>query len=58
MMLELARSAHTTIATQSRHPKSVPASRVAQVGRENGLEFQVTSSVDMALETASAGGLS
>ena len=29
MMLELARSAHTTIATQSRHPKSVAASRVA-----------------------------
>ncbi len=53
MMLELARSAHTTIATQSRHPKSVPSSRIAQVGRENGLEFQVTRSVDMALETAS-----
>lgn len=52
MMLELARSAHTTIATQSRHPKSVPASRVAQVGRENGLEFRETYSVDMALETA------
>ena len=53
MMLELARSAHTTIATQSRHPKSVPASRVAQVGRENGLEFRETYSVDSALETAS-----
>ena len=53
MMLELARSAHTTIATQSRHPKSVPASRVAQVGHENGLEFRETYSVDMALETAS-----
>ena len=53
MMLELARSAHTTIATQSRHPKSVPASKVAQVGRENGLEFRETHSVDMALETAS-----
>lgn len=57
MMLELARSAHTTIATQSRHPKSVPASRVAQVGRENGLEFRVTRSVDMALETASQAAL-
>ncbi len=53
MMLELAQSAHTTIATQSRHPKSVPASRVAQVGRKNGLEFRETYSVDMALETAS-----
>ena len=53
MMLEFARSAHTTIATQSRHPKSVPASRVAQVGHENGLEFLETHSVDMALETAS-----
>ncbi len=52
MMLELARSAHTTIATQSRHPKSVPASRVAQIGRENGLEFRETYSVDTALETA------
>ena len=52
MMLELARSAHTTIATQSRHPKSVPASRVAQVGHENGLEFRETHSVDMALEAA------
>ena len=52
MMIELAWSAHTTIATQSRHPKSVPASRVAQIGRENGLEFRVTHSVDMALETA------
>ena len=52
MMLELARSAHRTIATQSRHPKSVPASRVAQVGSENGLEFQETPSVDIALETA------
>ena len=53
MMLELAQSAHTTIATQSRHPKSIPAARVAQVGRENGLEFRETCSVDMALETAS-----
>ena len=53
MMLELARSAHTTIATQSRHPKSVPASGVAQIGRENGLKFRETYSVDMALETAS-----
>ena len=53
MMLELARSAHTTIATQSRHPKSVPASRVVQIGRENGLEFREAYSVDMALETAS-----
>ena len=52
MMLELARSAHTTIATQSRHPKCVPASRVAQIGRESGLEFRETSSVEMALETA------
>ena len=53
MMIELARPAHTTIATQSRHPKSVPAARVAQVGLQNGLEFRVTHSVDMALETAS-----
>ena len=52
MMLELARSAHTTIATQSRHPKSVPASRVAQVGLQNGLEFRETPSVEMALEIA------
>ena len=57
MMLELARSAHTTIATQSRHPKSVPASRVAQVGLQNGLEFRVTRSVDMALEAATQAAL-
>ena len=53
MMLELARHAYATIATQSRHPKSVPASRIAQVGRGNGLQFQETHSVDMALKTAS-----
>lgn len=53
MMLDLARSAHTTIATQSRHPKSVPASRIVQVGRENGLEFRETCSVGMAIEVAS-----
>ena len=52
MMLELARSAHTSIATQSRHPKSVPASRVAEVGRSNDLEFIKTPSVDSALRTA------
>lgn len=52
MMLELARSAHTTIATQSRHPKSVPASRIVQAGQENGLEFRETYSVDAAIETA------
>ena len=53
MMLELAQSAHTTIATQSRHPKSVPARRVAKVGSDNGLEFRETYSVDIALQTAS-----
>ena len=53
MMLELARSAHTTIATQSRHPKSVPAWRVAKVGSDNGMKFRETHSVDTALETAS-----
>lgn len=53
MTRELASNAVCTIATQSRHPKSIPASRVAKVGSDLGLEFLPTQSVATALQEAS-----
>lgn len=52
MTRELGSSAVCTIATQSRHPKSVPASRVAEAGAQHGLEFVQSPSVDLALQEA------
>ena len=52
MARELATSAIHAISTQSRHPKSSPASRLAEEGRKNGLEFSVQLSVDEALKEA------
>ena len=49
MTRELAASAVCAIATQSRHPKSVPSSRIASVGFETGLELIQRPSVDTAL---------
>ena len=49
MARELASSAVCTIATQSRHPKSVPSSRIASVGFETALELIQRPSVDTAL---------
>ena len=52
MTRELGSNAVRTIATQSRHPKSVPASRVAEGGAQHGLDFVQRPSVDMALQEA------
>ena len=49
MARELASSAVCTIGTQSRHPKSVPASRIARVGFETAFELIQRPSVDTAL---------
>ena len=50
MTRELGSNAVRTIATQSRHPKSVPASRVAEGGAQHDLDFVQMPSVDMALQ--------
>ncbi len=52
MTRELGSNAVRTIATQSRHPKSVPASRVAKAGSQQGIEFSQSQSVDAALSEA------
>lgn len=49
MARELAASAVHTIATQSRHPKSSPAQRLADTGRQHGIEISVQTSVEAAL---------
>ena len=52
MTQELASNAARAIATQSRHPKSVPASRVAEGGTQHGIDFAQQPSVDLALQDA------
>ena len=54
MTRELAASAHSTIATQSRHPKSVPAARFVAAASECGLRFEQSNSVAAALHQAEA----
>ncbi len=49
MARELAASASYTIATQSRHPKSSPANRLADAGREHGMEFSAQPTIERAL---------
>ncbi|MXZ03785.1 MAG: bifunctional folylpolyglutamate synthase/dihydrofolate synthase [Chloroflexi bacterium] len=49
---ELAASAFHTVATQSRHPKSSPANRLVQAGREHGIEFSEQLNVEGALREA------
>lgn len=49
MAIELARAAVRTIATQSRHPKSSRADRLADQARKSGLEFLVRCNVVEAL---------
>ena len=53
MTRELGSKAVRTIATQSRHPKSVPASRLAKGWEQHGLDFIQRPSVDSALQEAS-----
>ena len=52
MAKELAESASYTIATQSRHPKSSPATRLADTAREHGLESMTLHDVGEALDEA------
>ncbi|MYA59449.1 MAG: hypothetical protein F4X40_02670 [Chloroflexi bacterium] len=52
--LELAAASVLTIATQSRHPKSVPAARFIDVASEYGMNFMRSENVATALETASS----
>jgi len=49
---ELAASAFHTVATQSRHPKSSPANRLVEAGREHGIEFSEQPNVEGALREA------
>ena len=52
MTRELAASAVSVIATQSRHPKSVPAARFVAVANEYGISFEQSDSVTAALHQA------
>ncbi len=52
MARELAESAHTTIVTQSRHPKAVASARVAQAISRAGVECQQQLDVASALNSA------
>ena len=52
MAKELAESASCTIATQSRHPKSSPAARLADSARKQGLDSTTIPSVAEALNEA------
>ncbi|MCY4474948.1 MAG: bifunctional folylpolyglutamate synthase/dihydrofolate synthase [Chloroflexi bacterium] len=52
MAKKLAEAASYTIATQSRHPKSSPAARLADTAREHGLESTTLHNVGEALDEA------
>ncbi len=48
----LAKPAFSTIVTQSRHPKSIPASQLADEAKRHGIDALMRPSVDAALEDA------
>ena len=52
MARELASNAVRTIATQSRHPKSVPATRLVESWQQRDIDFVQEPSVEMALHEA------
>ncbi len=49
---EIAPDAVSTIATQSRHPKSIPAAQIVEAGSEQGLEIRQQPNVEAALNDA------